>query len=88
MNNPPCSPTHLEEWILFFLADREKQGLVTKGKDVFWTSDVEPLQELGLIALEQSHAIPSLQNKVMADTTICLTEKGRHYFDSPNKTSN
>jgi len=73
---------------LYFLLDRESQGLVTKGKDVFSSQDVESLQDFGFIILEQSHVIPSLQNKVMAATIIRITEKGRHYFDSPNKTSN
>jgi hypothetical protein len=90
MNNQslPSQPTRLQEWILFFLLDREKQGLATKGKDVFWTSDVESLQECGFITLEQSNVIPSLQDKIMAATIIRLTEQGRHYFDSPNQIPN
>jgi hypothetical protein len=78
----------LQEWILFFLIDREKNGLVTTGRYVFWPSDMMPLEELGFITLEQSHVVPSLQNIIMATTVIHRTEKGRHYFESPNKNPN
>jgi hypothetical protein len=78
----------IQEWVLFFLIDRDKNGLVTKGKDVFWPSDVMPLEETGFITIEQSNVIPSLQKSIMATTVIRLTEKGKHYFDSPNERPN
>jgi hypothetical protein len=69
------------EWALFFLIDRERNGLTTKGRDLFWASDVEQLADFELVELEQSNVIPSLQKKIMGTTVIRLTEKGRHYFD-------
>jgi hypothetical protein len=71
----------LQEWILFLLIQREKNGQTTKGMDLFWPSDVEPLLDLGMIRLEQTHAIPSLQKKIMVTTIVHLTEKGRNYFE-------
>ena len=78
---PPKPLSRVEEWILLFLVDREKSGRLTTGND-FWllASDVEPLVERGFVHLAQSHAIPSLQNKISASTVVELTEKGRHYF--------
>jgi hypothetical protein len=78
---PPTPPTRLQEWILFFLIDREKSGRVTKGRDLFWPSDVEPLVSMGLVAISQSHEIPSLQITISASTVVSLTEAGRHYFE-------
>jgi hypothetical protein len=78
---PPTPPTRLQEWILFYLLDRENSGRVTKGNDLFWPSDVEPLVDLGLVTLSQSHAVSSLQKTVSASTVISLTESGRHYFE-------
>jgi hypothetical protein len=73
--------TRLQEWVLFYLIERERNGLETKGRDLFWPSDVEPLVEMGLVSLEQSHAIPSLQKSVSASTIVRLTDAGRHYFE-------
>jgi hypothetical protein len=72
---------HLEEWILFFLIQREKLGLETKGHDLFWQRDVIPLAEAGMVELEQSNAIPSLQKEISASTVIRVTDKGRNYFE-------
>ena len=81
-SEPPKPLSRVEEWILLFLVDREKSGRITKGND-FWllASDVEPLVERGFVLLTQSHAIPSLQNKISATTVVSLTEKGSHYFE-------
>ena len=78
---PPTPPTRLQEWILFYLLERERSGLVIKGKDLFWPSDVEPLVGMGLVTLSQSHVIPSLQSTISASTVVSLTEAGRHYFE-------
>jgi hypothetical protein len=45
--------SHLQQWILLYLVDREKAGRITKGDD-FWllASDVEPLVDLGYITLD------------------------------------
>jgi hypothetical protein len=75
------SVKRIQEWILFYLVEREKNEQITTGKDLFFAEDVEPLIELGLIRLEQSHAIPSLQNSVMATTIIHLTDSGKYYFE-------
>jgi hypothetical protein len=77
----PAPPTHLEEWILFYLIERESMGLVTKGKDLLWTSDVEPLIKRGFVIITQSHDVPSLQKSITASTIVSLTEIGRHYFE-------
>jgi hypothetical protein len=79
---PPIGPTRTQEWILLFLVDREKSGRTTRGAD-FWllAEDVEPLVEMGLISLTQTHDIPSLQGKISATTVVTLTETGRHYFE-------
>jgi len=76
----PISRT--EEWILLFLLDREKSGQVTTGND-FWlfADDVEPLAEKGYVSLHQSHAIPSLQNKISPSTIVTLTDIGRWCFE-------
>ena len=81
-SEPPAPLTRLQEWILLFLVDREKSGRITKGND-FWllASDVEPLVERGFVILDQSHAIPSLQNQISASTVVTLTDKGRYYFE-------
>jgi phage antirepressor YoqD-like protein len=71
----------LQEWILFFLLDREKNGLVTKGRDLFWPTDVQPLVEMGMIEIEQTNVIPSLQKSITASTIVRVTEKGRQYFE-------
>jgi hypothetical protein len=71
----------LQKWILFYLIDREKRGLTTKGRDLFFRSDAEPLLDLGMIGIEQSHQVESLLKKIMVTTTIRLTEKGRNYFE-------
>jgi hypothetical protein len=80
-SEPPTPPTHLQEWILFYLLEREKSGRATKGNDLFWPSDVEPLVEMGLVALSQSHDVPSLQTKISGSTVVSLTDTGRHYFE-------
>jgi acyl-CoA thioester hydrolase len=71
----------LQEEILFYLIQREQEGKITKGKDLLYSKQVEPLVQLGLIRLEQSHAVPSLENSVMATTVLHLTETGRRYFE-------
>jgi hypothetical protein len=71
----------LQEWILFYLIDREKRGITTKGRDLFFPSDVEPLLDLGMIEIEQSHEVDSLLKTIMVTTTVRLTEKGRNYFE-------
>ena len=78
---PPPPPTRLQEWILFFLVDRERSGRVTTGRDLFWPSDVEPLVGMGLVTISQSHEIPSLQTTISVSTVVSLTEAGRHYFE-------
>jgi hypothetical protein len=81
-SEPPGPLTRVQEWILLFLLDREKSGRITKGNDVWLlASDVEPLVERGFVTLDQSHAIPSLQNQISATTVLNLTEKGRYYFE-------
>ena len=77
----PKGPDRLHEWVLWYLLEREKAGLVTKGRDLFWPSDVEPLVEMGLVRLTQSHNIPSQQKTVSASTVVSLTETGKHYFE-------
>ena len=79
MNYPRVS--RVQEWVVFYLIEREKNGHITKGKDLFWAEDVEPLVDLGLVKLEQSNVIPSLQKKVMGTTVIQLTDDGRTYFE-------
>ena len=81
-SQPPPPLTRVQEWVLLFLVDREKSGRITKGND-FWllASDVEPLVGQGFVVLTQTHAIPSLQNKISASTVVNLTEEGRHYFE-------
>jgi len=46
-SEPPTPPIRLQGWILFYLLEREKSGHATKGNDLFWPSDVEPLVEVG-----------------------------------------
>ena len=77
----PKGPDRLQEWILWYLLEREKAGLVTTGRDLFWPSDVEPLVELDLVSLTQSHNVASLQRIVSATTVVTLTEAGKHYFE-------
>ena len=71
----------VQEWVLFFLIDRERNGLVTMGRNVLSDLDVEPLVESGFVTLEQTHAVSTLQKNIMATTVIHLTENGRHYFE-------
>ena len=78
---PLVPPSRLQEWILFWLIQREANGQKTTGKDVFWASDVESLLAFEMITLEQTHVVPSLQDKIMQTTEIHLTDKGRHYFE-------
>jgi hypothetical protein len=78
---PPKGPDRLHEWVLWHLLEREKAGLVTRGRDLFWPSDVEPLVAMALVSLTQSHNVASLQQTVSATTIITLTEAGRHYFE-------
>ena len=78
---PPKGPDRLQEWVLWYLLERERAGMVTKGRDLFWPSDVEPLVEMGLVSLAQSHNVASLLQKVSATTIVSLTETGRHYFE-------
>ena len=74
------APNHLQEWILFYLRERERLGLATKGADLFWPSDVEPLLEMGFVSVEQSHEMPSRQRVISGSTLVSLTEKRRNYF--------
>lgn len=78
---PPKGPDRLQEWVLWYLLGRAKAGLVTTGRDLFWPSDVEPLVEMGLVSLTQSHSVASLQRTVSVTTVITLTEAGKHYFE-------
>ena len=78
---PPQGPSRLQEWVLWHLLERDRTGQVTKGNDIFWPSDVEPLVEMGLVTLTQTHCIPSLQKTVSGSTVIGLTEAGKHYFE-------
>jgi hypothetical protein len=73
--------SRVQEWVLFYLIEREKNGQITQGKDLLWPEDVEPLVDLGLVKLEQSNVIPSLQKKVMGTTIVQLTSNGRTYFE-------
>jgi len=77
----PRGPDRLQEWVLWYLLNREKAGQVTTGRDLFWPSDVEPLVELGLVSLTQSHDVASLQRTVSATTIVRLTVSGKHYFE-------
>jgi hypothetical protein len=77
----PEPPSRLERWILFYLLEREKMGLLTKGNDLLSVSDVEPLVKQGFVSITQSHDVPSLQNSIIASTVVSLTEQGRHYFE-------
>ena len=77
----PQPPTRLQEWILFYLREREKSGLATKGRDLLFPSDVEPLLEMGFVSIRQSHDIPSGQQVISPSTVVSLTETGKHYFE-------
>ena len=78
---PPKGPDLLQEWVLWYLLQRDKAGLVTTGRDLFWPSDVEPLVEMGLVSLTQSHNVASLQRTVSVTTVVRPTEAGKHYFE-------
>jgi hypothetical protein len=78
---PPKGPDRLQEWVLWYLLQRDEAGLVTTGRDLLWPSDVESLVEMGLVSLAQSHNVAPLQRTVSATTVVRLTEAGKHYFD-------
>jgi hypothetical protein len=78
---PPQGPGRVQEWILWYLIERESAGKTTKGNDVFWPQDIEPLVGLGLVSITQTHCVPSLQKTISASTVISLTETGRRYFE-------
>jgi hypothetical protein len=75
------APTRLEEWILFYLLQRERLGLTTKGRDLLWSSDLQSLLQMGYVTIVQSHEIPSRQEVIAASTVVILTDKGRNYFE-------
>ena len=81
MSQSPRAPSRLEEWILFYLLQRERLGLTTKGGDLFWSSDVEPLVQMGFVGISQSHDILSRQEIISGSTVVSLTDKGRNYFE-------
>jgi hypothetical protein len=75
-------PSRVQEWILFFLLQREKLGLETIGADLLFPNDHE-FQELldrGLVEIEQLHGVPSLQRHISASTIVRITRKGSEYF--------
>jgi hypothetical protein len=55
------APTRLEEWILFYLLQRERLGLTTKGRDLLWSSDLQSLLQMRYVTIVQSYEIPSRQ---------------------------
>jgi hypothetical protein len=55
------APTRLEEWILFYLLQRERLGLTTKGRDLLWSSDLQSLLQTRYVTIVQSYEIPSRQ---------------------------
>jgi acyl-CoA thioester hydrolase len=71
----------VQESILYYLIERERDGQTTKGINFLFPKEVEALAESGFVHLEQSHAVSSLQNSVMVTTIIHLTDKGRKYFE-------
>jgi hypothetical protein len=76
------TPSRVQEWILFFLIQREKLSLETRGSDLLFPNDDE-FQELidrGLVEIEQLHCVPSLQRRISASTVVRLTHKGSKYF--------
>jgi hypothetical protein len=81
MSGPNRAPTRLEEWILFYLLQREKLGLTTKGRDLLWSSDLQPLLQMGFVTILQSQDIPSRHEIISASTEVSLTERGRNYFE-------
>ena len=64
----------VQEWVLFFLIDRERNGLVTMGRNVLSDLDVEPLVESGFVTLEQTHAVSTL---LALTPALSLGERGK-----------